>query len=62
MGDEVLEILKLRAELLELGSAVSQLNRGGLDSAATELLMTRKRAELENLMRRTKTHRHRVVP
>jgi len=45
--------LKLRAELLELGSAIRQLNRAGLDSAAGELLMTRKRAELEDLMCRS---------
>jgi len=50
VADEVLQILKLRAELLELGSAIRQLNRAGLDSAAAQLLMTRKRAELEDLM------------
>jgi hypothetical protein len=50
VADEVLKILKLRAELLELGSAISQPKRAGLDSAAAQLLMTRKRAELEDLM------------
>jgi NTP pyrophosphatase (non-canonical NTP hydrolase) len=42
--------LRLRAELLELGSAIRQLNRSGLDSAAAQLLLSRKRAELEDLM------------
>ena len=52
MADEILQILKLRAELLELGSAIRQLRNSGLDSAAAQLLMTRKRAELEDLMYR----------
>jgi hypothetical protein len=54
VADEVLQILKLRAELLELGSAIRQLRNAGLDSAAAQLLMSRKRAELEDLMCRTK--------
>jgi hypothetical protein len=54
VSDEVLEILKLRAELLELGSAIRQLQRAGLDSAAAQLLITRKRAELESAMTRSK--------
>jgi hypothetical protein len=53
VADEVLQILKLRAELLELGAAFRQLKRAGLDSAAAQLLMTRKRAELEDLMCRS---------
>lgn len=36
--------------MLELGSAIRQLNRSGLDSATAQLLMSRKRAELEDLM------------
>jgi hypothetical protein len=54
VADEVLQILKLRAELLELGSAIRQLNRAGLDSAAAQLLITHKRAELEDVMSRRK--------
>ena len=46
------EILKVRAELLEVGSTVRQLRQTGLDGAAAELLLSRKRAELEDLMRR----------
>jgi hypothetical protein len=54
VSDEVLEILKLRAELLELGSAIRQLQRAGLDSATAQLLITRKRAKLESAMMRSK--------
>jgi hypothetical protein len=46
-----LKILRLRAEIRELGGAILQLRRSGLDSATAELLITRKRAELENLTR-----------
>jgi hypothetical protein len=42
-------ILKLRAEILELGSAIRQLQRAGLDDAAAQLLISRKRAQLEQL-------------
>jgi hypothetical protein len=41
--DDVLEILKLRAELVKLGSAVRQLRQAGLDNATAQLLLTRKR-------------------
>jgi hypothetical protein len=34
VADEVLQILKLRAELLEPGSAIRQLRNAGIDSAA----------------------------
>ena len=44
-------ILKLRAEILELGSAIRQLQREGLDDAAAQLLITRKRAQLEHLVK-----------
>ena len=54
MPDDALEILKLRAELVELGSAVRQLRQAGLDSATAQLLLTRKRAELEDVMCRRK--------
>jgi hypothetical protein len=46
-----LEILKLRAQLVEVGSTVRQLRQAGLDGAAAELLLSRKRAELEDLMK-----------
>ena len=38
----------------KLGSAVRQLNQSGLDSAAAQLLLVRKRAELEDLMKLAK--------
>ncbi|WP_314952321.1 hypothetical protein [Bradyrhizobium cosmicum] len=44
-------ILRLRAEILELGSAIRQLQREGLDDAATQLLIARKRAQLEHLVK-----------
>jgi len=39
-----------------LGSAVRQLNQSGLNSAAAQLLMSRKRAELEDLMKRGRSN------
>ena len=48
------KIAALRGDLLELGSAVRQLNKSGLDSAAAQLLLVRKRAELEDLMKLAK--------
>ena len=44
-------ILRLRAEILELGSAIRQLQRAGLDDAAAQLLIGRKRAQLEHLVK-----------
>lgn len=55
MNDEpppVAKVLKLRGQLLELGAVVRQLNQAGLDSAAAQLLLSRKRAELEDAMTR----------
>ena len=48
-------VLKLRAEILELGSAIRQLQRAGLDDAAAHLLITRKRAQLERLVEALRT-------
>ena len=44
-------ILKLRAEILELGSAIRQLQREGLDDAAAQLLIARKRERLDHLVK-----------
>jgi hypothetical protein len=41
----------LRGQLLELGSAIRQLNQSGFDSATARLLLSRKRAALEDLMK-----------
>lgn len=49
-----MEILKLRGELLELGSTARQLKQAGLDGAAVELLLQRKRVALEDVMSRRK--------
>jgi hypothetical protein len=47
-----LRILELRARIGELSSTIRQLQRSGLDDAAPRLLISRKRAELEDLTRR----------
>jgi hypothetical protein len=47
-----LRILELRAQIGELSSTIRQLQRSGLDDAAPRLLISRKRAELEDLTRR----------
>ena len=46
------KIQTLRGQLVELGSAIRQLHQSGLDSATTQLLLSRKRAELEDLIKR----------
>jgi hypothetical protein len=48
-----LKILRLRAEIGELGGAIHQLRRSGMDSASAKLLITRKRAELEGPLKAT---------
>jgi hypothetical protein len=45
-----LRIVTLRAEISELGRAVAQSRRAGLDNAAAQLLLARKRAELDSLI------------
>jgi hypothetical protein len=45
-------IVTLRAQLVELVSTVRQLQHAGRDSAAVELLLRRRRAELEDAMGR----------
>jgi hypothetical protein len=48
-----LRILELRAQISELSGSIRQLQFSGLDDAAPRLLISRKRAELEDLTRRT---------
>ena len=48
-----LRILELRAQIGELSGTIRQLQLSGLDDAAPRLLMSRKRAELEDLTHRT---------
>jgi len=48
-----LRILELRTQIGKLWSTIRQLQLSGLDAAAPRLLISRKRAELEDLTRRT---------
>jgi hypothetical protein len=59
MSDEPLswKIETLRGQLGDLGSAIRQLQLSGLDSASARLLLSRKRAELEDLMNQAKRTR-----
>ena len=54
MSDEPvpLRILELRAQIGELSGTIRQLQLSGLDAGAPRLLISRKRAELEDLTRR----------
>jgi hypothetical protein len=56
MSDDPLswKIEILRGQLVDLGSAIRQLQQSGLDSASAQLLIARKRAELEDLMSRAR--------
>jgi hypothetical protein len=53
-----LRILELRAQIAELSSTIHQLRRSGLDDAAPRLLITRRRAELEDLKRSANRRSH----
>lgn len=51
MDDEIAwRLADLRGQIAELGSAIRQLRGAGMDSAPAQLLITRKRAELEGLL------------
>jgi hypothetical protein len=58
VNDDPLEwkIQTLRGQLLDLGSAIRQLKQSGLDSATAQILLSRKRAELEDLMKRGRSN------
>ena len=43
-------LAELRGQIAELGSSIRQLQKAGLDSASAQLLIARKRGELERLM------------
>ena len=53
------KIQTLRGQLVELGLAIRQLNQSGLDSATAQLLLSRKRAELEDFINRGQRCQHR---
>jgi hypothetical protein len=50
-GDILWKMAELRGQIAELGSAIRQLRQAGMDSAAAQLLITRRRAELEGRSR-----------
>jgi hypothetical protein len=52
-----LEILNLRGRIAELSGAIRQLQQSGLDNATARLLLSRKRAELEDLLNRDRRRR-----
>ncbi|MGM4886255.1 hypothetical protein AB7813_02485 [Tardiphaga sp. 20_F10_N6_6] len=45
-----LRIITLRAQIAELGAAIRLLRQAGMDNAAAELLLVRKRAELDGML------------
>jgi hypothetical protein len=64
MNDEPLSLFersckieRLRGQLVDLGSAIRQLQQSGLDSASAQLLISRKRAKLEDLMNQARRDR-----
>jgi hypothetical protein len=48
-GDILWKMAELRGQIAELGSAIRQLRQAGMDSAAAQLLITRRRAERAEL-------------
>ncbi len=48
--DLAFKLAELRGQIAELGSSIRQLQKAGMDSASAQLLIARKRAELERLM------------
>jgi hypothetical protein len=53
MSDDLAwKLADLRGQIAELGSAIRQLRQAGMESAPAQLLITRKRAELESLLKR----------
>ncbi|WP_347341732.1 hypothetical protein [Bradyrhizobium uaiense] len=57
MRDDVVRMQRLRAELRALDLSVNRLRRAGRDSASAQLLLSRKRAELEDVICRRKDER-----
>ena len=48
--DLAFKLAELRGQISDLGGAIRQLQRSGLDSASAQLLISWKRAELERLL------------
>jgi hypothetical protein len=57
ISDLVRKDSRLRAEIFELGSHIRRLRQAGVHDAAIQLLLSRKRADLECLMNRTRGNR-----
>ena len=57
VSDETIEALRRR--ITELDQLVRQLNQSGLDNARAHLLLSRKRAELEDFINRDRRCQHR---
>jgi hypothetical protein len=49
----------LRRQIAELEAVAHQLNQAGLDSARAQLLLSRKRAELDDFINREQRCQHR---
>ena len=56
------KLAELRGQITELGSVIRQLRGAGMDSAAAQLLITRRRAELEGLMQGEGRKPHGAAP
>jgi len=56
VSDETMEALRRR--ITELDQLVRQLNQSGLDNARAQLLLARKRAELEDFINRGQRCQH----
>ena len=57
MSDEVIEALRRR--IGELDQLARRLDQSGLDNARAQLLLSRKRAELEDFINRDRRCQHR---
>jgi hypothetical protein len=57
VSDETIQALRRR--ITELDQLVRRLNQSGLDSARAQLLLARKRAELEDFINRGQQCQHR---
>ena len=55
------KIQTLRGQLVELASTIRKLDQSGLDSARAQLVLSRKRAELEDLIKRGRSDAVRPV-
>jgi len=63
-SDEVLEtkIQNLRGRIAELASIIHRLDQSGRDNATAQLLLSRKRAELDDVIKRGRSDAARSAP